>query len=115
MTQFMMRSQPFEGYQLVGDPSNIEMVMNWIVSYGLPKLIDPNPDLPFSGVRMVNSKGERFTPGIYIDPNKGTLIIRNMYRAVLEADYGDWVMRDVVNSNFIVAKTPTVGTLYIPV
>ena len=104
----------YEGRQLIGEPDNIQDIMDWIVTYGLPRLIDPTPHVePFNPARMIDSRGLRHQPGIYINPNKGVLVIRNRYKQVLHGDYGDWVFRDLVNSNFFVVKTPVIGQLYL--
>lgn len=104
----------FEGRKLVGSPDNIQEIVDWIVSYGLPRLVDPTPEEPFLGFRMVNSEGKRFTPGVYINPVHGCLVIRNRYKRVLYADYGDWLMRDLVSSNITVVKQPAFEVLYTP-
>ena len=105
----------YEGRRLQGDPDDYQMVMNWIEQYGLPRLIDPTPTVePFTGFRMQDSRGYKFTPGFYINPDKGVLVIRNRYKQVLHADHGDWIFRDTVNNNFFVVKDQMINQLYYP-
>ena len=116
MDTFLKGSNPYEGRKLVGSPADIESIVDWIVQYGLPRLVDPTPDVePFLGFRMVDAQGARFTPGVYINPQWGTLVIRNRFKRVLYADYGDWIMRDLVGGNFSVYKQPVFEVLFTPV
>lgn len=113
MDIFLRGANPYEGRKLVGRPDNIQSIVDWIVQYGLPRLVDPTPDVePFLGFRMVDAQGNRFTPGVYINPKMGCLVIRNRYKRVLYADYGDWLMRDLVSSNITVVKQPIFERLY---
>lgn len=116
MDTYLKGTIPYEGRKLTGSPEEIESILDWIALTGLPRLVDPTPEVePFMGFRMVDSRGVRFTPGFYINPDKGCLVIRNRYKRVLYADYGDWLMRDLVSSNINVVKQPAFEFLFTPV
>lgn len=105
--RFTDGSKHYQAMQLTGRPGEIYSVINWMVEYGLPRLVDPevDPDKPFKRSRMVDEQGRKHTPGVYIDPKKGVLVIRTRYKSVYEADYGDWIFRDIVNNHFFVVKS----------
>lgn len=95
----------YEAIRLVGTPEQILVIETWIEAWGLPRLLDPNPEVePFDRARMENAKGERHTPGFYVDPDRGVLVIRNHARQALDADYGDWIARDTTDNSFTVVK-----------
>lgn len=110
MALYRKRSNTWEARRLIGTPAETREVMDWIVEYGLPWLVgDPEqPDL------LENPQGEKHAPGIYLEPQFGTLVVRNRYRQSLTADYGDWIMRDTVNNNFTVMKHVAFMALYEP-
>lgn len=98
----------WEGYKIDPTPQAVQSIMDWIVLFGLPRLVDPSPSKPFDRTRMVDSSGRRYGPGVYIDPAKGVLVLRTRYKHVFEADYNDWIFRDIINDHFFVVKQASI-------
>lgn len=104
MAIFLNREGQFEAVRLVGTPEQVSVVYTWMEAWDLPRLVDPAPHKPFNRGRMVNDKGETHTPGFYVDPLMGVVIVRNKSKQVLEADYGDWIVRNTDTHDFLVVK-----------
>lgn len=118
MITYRRKASEYEVRRLQGTPVEYQSILDWIASYGLERLQykrvvedDEYPDR----AHWVDSTGATHTPGVYIDQKRGVLVIRNKNRQRLDADYGDYIMRDTVTNHFLVMKPNVFEKLYEPV
>lgn len=74
--------------QLSGTATETMEVCNWIAD-DLPWLVGDATDPE----NLRDADGRRHTPGIYLDPKWGELVIRVPGKDSLRAAYGDWVIK----------------------